>query len=167
MSIVNDFKQFAMRGNIVDMAVGFTVGAAFSTIAKSLVDDLIMPVIGLVIGRADFSNLYILLKPGEKTPPPYLTVTDAHAAGAVTINYGAFVNNVIAFLFVAVAMFLILRLINKFEEQLENHFGEAKAEENTPANKKCPYCLSTIAFRATRCAHCTALLAKPSSSEAV
>jgi large conductance mechanosensitive channel len=162
MSLIDDFKQFALRGNIVDLAVGFTVGAAFTTIAKSLVDDLVMPMIGLAVGKVDFSNLYILLKPGEKLLPPYATRADAHSAGAVTINYGTFVNNVIAFLLVAFAMFLLLRLINKFEEQLEDRFGEKKPEANAPATKKCPYCLSTIAFRSTRCAHCTSHLDAPS-----
>jgi len=161
MSLIDDFKQFALRGNIIDMAIGFTVGAAFTTIAKSLVDDLLMPAIGLAVGKVDFSNLYLILKPGEKLSPPYATLSDAHAAGAVTVNYGMFINNVIAFLLVAVAMFLLLRLISHLEQQLEDRFGEKKAEANAPATKKCKYCLSTIAFRSTRCAHCTSHLDAP------
>ncbi len=157
MSIITDFKQFAMRGGLVDMAVGFTVGAAFSTIAKSLVDDVIMPVLGLLIGKADFTNLYILLRAGEKVAPPYATLKDAHAAGAVTINYGIFVNNIIAFLLVAIAMFLILRLITNVEKQLSGP-AAADSEKAAPTNKECPFCFSTVAIKATRCAFCTSEL---------
>jgi large conductance mechanosensitive channel len=154
MSFLSDFKQFALRGNIVDMAVGFTVGAAFTTIAKSLVDDMIMPLIGLAVGKVDFSNLYFLLKDGPKAAPPYTTLAEAHAAGAVTINYGNFINNCIAFLLVAMAMFFLLRLINN----LEKHFGEKKAEE-APTTKECPECFSSINLKAKRCPNCTATIA--------
>lgn len=153
MSILNDFKQFAMRGNIVDMAVGFTVGAAFTTIAKSLVDDLIMPLVGLAIGKVDFTNLYVVLKDGTKIPPPYTTLAEAKTAGAVTLNIGNFLNNVITFLLIAFAMFLLLRLISN----VEKHFGEKKAEE-APTTKECPYCSSTIPLKATRCPQCTSQL---------
>ena len=156
MSILNDFKQFAMRGNIVDMAVGFTVGAAFTTIAKSLVDDLIMPLIGLAIGKVDFSNLYVVLKDGTKIPPPYTTLAEAKTAGAVTLNIGNFLNNVITFLLIAFAMFLLLRLISN----LEKHFGEKKADE-APTTKECPYCSSTMSIKGTRCPQCTSQLDAP------
>lgn len=155
MSIISDFKQFALRGSLIDMAVGFTVGAAITTIAKSLVDDVIMPVIGAAVGKADFSNFYIVLKAGEKILPPYPTLAAAKAAGAVTLNYGNFVNNIVAFLLVTIAMFALLRAISKFEEQLSSRFGKPASGDEKPANKKCPRCLSTIAFDATRCPHCT------------
>lgn len=158
ISIIGDFKRFAMRGNLIDMAVGFTVGAAFSTIAKSLVDDIIMPPIGLLIGRADFSDLFILMRAGDKVPPPYLTVAQAKAAGAVTINYGLFVNNLIAFLLVALAMFIIIRALNHLDVELEDRFVKSGLGPNEDAKKKCGYCLSTIPFRANKCAFCTSTL---------
>lgn len=154
-SILEDFRKFAMRGNMIDLAIGFTVGAAFSTVAKSLVDDLIMPVVGLVIGNVDFEDLFILLREGTEKAPPYTTVADAQAAGAVTFNYGIFVNNVITFLVVALAMFFIIRLVNRIDDELEAEFGEEPKEEGQPTEKKCPYCLSTIPFKAVRCPACT------------
>lgn len=158
MALLNEFKKFAMRGNLIDMAVGFTVGAAFSTIAKSIVNDIIMPPIGLLLGRADFSDLFILLKEGTDKAPPYATLADAQAAGAVTINYGVFINNLLAFLLVTIAMFMVIRAINRLDEELEEHFGPDKQKPEEPINKKCPYCRSTIAFKATRCPQCTSQL---------
>ena len=158
MSLISQFKKFAMRGNIVDMAIGFTVGAAFSTIAKSLVNDILMPPIGLALGRADFSDLFWLLREGAEAPPPYATLADAQSAGAVTLNYGAFVNSIVAFLIVALAMFLIIRSFNRVEEELEEHFGEDKAQPEEPDQKKCRFCRSTIAYRAIRCPNCTSHL---------
>nr|MBN2277461.1 large-conductance mechanosensitive channel protein MscL [candidate division Zixibacteria bacterium] len=143
-----EFKEFAMRGNVVDMAVGIIIGAAFGTIVKSLVADVIMPPIGLLLGNVDFSNLFIVLKQGA-TPGPYLALADAQASGAVSINYGAFINTVISFLIVAFAVFMIIRSINK----LKRH--EEKPPE-APTTKECPFCLSTIPIKAKRCAHCTA-----------
>ena len=115
--IISEFKKFALRGNVVDLAVGFTVGVAFTTVVKSAVDDLIMPVVGLVIGRVEFSELFYLLKPGPESPPPYATLAEAQAAGAVTINYGLFINNVITFCIIALVMFGLIRLINRLEER--------------------------------------------------
>jgi len=166
MSFLSQFKKFAMRGNIIDMAIGFTVGAAFSTIAKSLVNDILMPPIGLALGRADFSDLFLLLKGGTEIPPPYATVADAQAAGAVTLNYGAFINSIVAFLIVALAMFLIIRSFNKVEEELEEHFGEEQAKPEEPAQKKCRFCRSTIAYRAIRCPNCTSDLSEEKSQAA-
>ena len=110
-----EFKAFAMRGNVVDMAVGIIIGAAFGSIVKSLVDDVIMPPIGLLLGNVDFSNLFIVLKDGAEIAPPYASVAAAHAAGAVTLNYGLFINAVVSFLIVAFAVFLLIRAINKLK----------------------------------------------------
>lgn len=147
-----EFKEFAMRGNVVDMAVGIIIGAAFGTIIKSLVADIIMPPIGLLLGNVDFTNLFILLKSG-KTAGPYLALAEAQKAGAVTINYGAFINTIISFIIVALAVFLLIRSLNRMKKT-----EEAPA---APATKECPYCLSTIPVKATRCAHCTSELKAP------
>jgi len=159
MGIIDEFKSFAMRGNVVDLAVGFTVGAAFSTVARSLVDDIIMPPVGLLIGQ-DFADSFIVLQEGnpEIAAQPYETLALAQEAGAVTWNYGLFINTIITFLIVALAMFLIIRFINRLDAQLEEEFGEQPKEPSEPANKKCPYCLQTIPYRATRCPQCTSHL---------
>lgn len=159
MGFVAEFKKFALRGNLMDMAVGFTVGAAFSTIAKSLVDNVIMPPVGLAIGRADFSDFYVLLKAGAKVPPPYATLEKAQAAGAVTLNYGLFINSVIAFLLVALAMFIIIRVFNKLDKGLEHSILASVKHGEEPENKKCPYCISTVPFKAVRCPFCCSDLA--------
>ena len=156
-NIFNEFKSFALRGNMVDLAVGFTVGTAFSTIAKSLASDIIMPPIGLLVGQSEVSDMYWLLKAGSEQAPPYATLADAQAAGAVTMNYGVFINNVIAFLVVAVVMFVLIRSINRLENVIEDEFG-AGENQVTPTTKKCPYCLSTIPLQATRCPECTSKL---------
>jgi large conductance mechanosensitive channel len=145
-----EFKEFAMRGNVVDMAVGIIIGAAFGTIVKSLVGDIIMPPIGLLLGNVDFSNLFIALKDGA-TSGPYASLVDAQKAGAVTINYGVFLNTIISFLIVAFAVFLLIKGLNSLKRK-----EEALPQEAT--TKECPYCFSTIAIKATRCAHCTAEL---------
>jgi len=148
--MIEDFKKFVMRGNVIDMAVGIIIGAAFGTIVNSLVADVIMPPIGLVLGNVDFSNLFIVLKEG-KVASPYASLASAKAAGAVTVNVGVFVNAIISFLIVAFAMFTLIRSINKLYRQ-----KEARAAE--PTTKDCPYCLSTIPIKATRCGHCTSEL---------
>lgn len=155
--VFNEFKEFALRGNVIDLAVGFTVGAAFSTIAKSLVDDIIMPPIGMLVGQSEMSDLYFLLKAGTEQAPPYATLADAQAAGAVTINYGLFINNVIAFLVIALVMFLLIRGFNRLENAIEQELGFIE-ETQEPMTKKCPYCISTIPRRATRCPACTSEL---------
>ena len=144
--MLKEFKAFAMRGNVLDLAVGFIVGGAFGTIVKSLVDDVIMPPIGLALGNVDFSNLFAVLKAGPKAPPPYSTVAEAQAAGAVTLNYGLFINTVIAFLIVAFAVFLLVRAANRMMPR------EAEAAPNT---KDCPYCRMPIPEAAIRCPECT------------
>lgn len=157
MKLVNEFKKFIMRGNLVDLALGFTVGAAFSTIAKSLVNDILMPPVGWLMGNSDFSDLFWVLDAGSETAPPYATLADAQAAGAVTINYGVFINNVLAFLIVAIVMFGVVRAYNRVEDSLESHFDDPPKPED-PAQKKCPFCRSKIPFRATRCPFCTSQL---------
>ena len=141
-----EFKAFALRGNVLDLAVGIIIGGAFGTIVKSLVDDVIMPPIGLALGNVDFADLFLLLKAGPKAAPPYATVADAQAAGAVTINYGNFINNVVTFLIVAFAVFLVVRVANRLQPQ------EAAA---APTTKDCPYCRTAIPVGASRCPNCT------------
>lgn len=157
MGFIGDFKKFALRGNLLDMAVGFTVGAAFTSVAKSLVTDIIMPPLGFLLGKSDFSDLFFILNKKEANKT-YATLAQAQADGLTTINYGLFINNIISFLLVALAMFLIIRMVNQLDRSLEDAFGGDKPQPGDPENKKCPYCLSTIPFRATRCASCTAEL---------
>ena len=153
--MLKEFKKFALRGNMLDMAVGIIVGGAFGTIAKSFVNDIIMPPIGLLLGGVDFQNLFILLRAGDPGRP-YATLADAQAASAVTINYGVFINSLISLLIVALVMFLLVKGMNQLEEQ-------AKAKKPTappaaPTTKECPYCYSTIPLKATRCPECTSEL---------
>lgn len=146
-----EFKEFAMRGNVVDMAVGIIIGAAFGTIVKSLVSDVIMPPIGLLLGNVDFTNLFVVLRQGAAVGP-YASLADAQAAGAVSINYGVFVNTIISFIIVAFSVFLVIRSLNKMKRQEE-------APPAEPTTKECPYCMSTISIKATRCPNCTSQLA--------
>jgi large conductance mechanosensitive channel len=145
-----EFKEFAMRGNVVDMAVGIIIGGAFGTIVKSLVDDVLMPPIGLALGGVDFSNFFVVLRSGS-TPGPYPSLADAKTAGAVSINYGVFLNNVISFLIVAFAVFILIRSINTMRRR-----GEAAPAPVT--TKDCPYCASAIPLKASRCPFCTTQL---------
>ena len=147
--MLKEFKAFAMRGNVVDMAVGIIIGAAFGAIVKSLVDDVIMPPIGILMGNVDFINLYVVLKEGAAAAAPYASLADAKKAGAVTINYGVFINSVISFLIVAFAVFMLIRNINRLKKE------EAPASATT---KECPFCVTTIPLKATRCPHCTSEL---------
>jgi len=149
--MLKEFKEFAMRGNVVDMAVGIIIGAAFGTIVKSLVADVIMPPIGLLLGNVDFANLFIILKQGAEVAGPYAALAEAQAAGAVTLNYGTFINTIIAFIIVAFAVFMIIRNINKLKRKEE----EPPAE---PTTKECPHCFSTIPIKAMRCPMCTSEL---------
>ena len=149
--MLKEFKEFAMRGNVVDMAVGIIIGAAFGTIVKSLVADVIMPPIGLLMGGVDFADLFIVIKEGATAAAPYATLADAKAAGAVTINYGAFANTVISFIIVAFAVFMLIKGINSAKR-------EEEAPPAEPTEKECPHCFSKIAIKATRCPHCTSEL---------
>ena len=146
-----EFKEFAMRGNVVDMAVGIIIGGAFGTIVKSLVSDVIMPPIGLLLGGVDFSNLFLVAKQGSPAGP-YAALADAQAAGAVSINYGLFINSVVSFLIVAFAVFFLIKAINSMQREQEQPAAE-------PTTKSCPFCATEIPIKATRCPHCTSELA--------
>ncbi len=139
--MLKEFKQFAMRGNVVDMAVGIIIGAAFGKIVSSLVNDVIMPPIGLLLGGVDFSELYINLSGGT-----YPSLAAAKEAGAATINYGIFLNTVLDFIIVAFAVFLLVRAVNRLA---------VKPVPAEPTTKDCPFCLSKIPIKATRCPFCT------------
>ena len=148
--MLKEFKEFAMKGNVIDMAVGIIIGAAFGTIVNSLVQDVIMPPIGLLLGNVDFTNIFAVLKEG-KVAGPYASIAAAKAAGAVTINFGVFVNTIISFILIAFAVFLLVRTINKMRRQEE-------APPAAPATKECAYCFSAIPIKATRCPNCTSEL---------
>ncbi|MFL6263632.1 MAG: large conductance mechanosensitive channel protein MscL [Thermoanaerobaculia bacterium] len=144
--MLKEFKEFAVRGNVLDLAIGVILGAAFGKIVTSLVDDIIMPPIGLLLGKVDFTNLFVDLS-GKHYP----SVAAAKAAGAPTVNYGIFLNTVLSFLIVTFVVFLIVRKVNKLRR------GEEKPAAE-PVVKECPYCLSSIPIKATRCPHCTSEL---------
>ena len=143
--MLKEFKEFAMKGNIVDLAVGVVIGGAFGKIVTSLVNDIVMPLVGLLMGKVDFSNLFIALGSGDFT-----TIQQAKEAGVDTINYGLFINNIIDFLIVAFSIFIVIKQINKFTKKKEE-----KPVEN---KKKCPYCYSEIHIDARRCPNCTSEL---------
>ncbi len=145
--MLKEFREFAMRGNVIDMAVGIIIGGAFGTIVKSVVDDVLMPPLGLLIGGIDFSDLFVVLKQGASAGP-YVTLAAAKGAGAVTVNYGAFLNTVVSFAIVAFAVFLLVRTMNQLRRQ----------QQTAPTTKECPYCRSTIALAASRCPQCTSQL---------
>jgi len=149
--MLQEFKKFAMRGNVVDMAVGIIIGGAFGTIVKSLVDDVLMPPIGLLLGGIDFSEIFVTLSAG-KTPGPYQTVAEAKAAGATTVNLGLFANAVVSFLIVAFAVFLLVKGMNALQR-------EKPAPPAEPTTKDCKFCCSAIPIKATRCPHCTSQVA--------
>lgn len=142
-----EFKEFAMRGNVLDLAVGIIVGAAFGRIVTSFVNDILMPPIGIILGKVDFADLFINLS-GQ----PYSTLAEAKAAGAATLNYGMFLNTVIDFVIVAFAIFMLVRAVNQQRRQPE-------AAPAAPTTKECRYCFSSIPIKATRCPHCTSELA--------
>lgn len=153
-SFFGEFRKFAMRGNVIDMAIGIIIGAAFGKIVDSLVKDVIMPPIGLLLGKVDFTNLYVVLRDGV-IAAPYASLDAAQKAGAVTLNLGLFVNAVISFTIVAFAVFILIKAINRVQEKIDR--GEEVAE---PTAKKCPYCFTDIPLMAIKCPHCTADLDK-------
>ena len=143
---LEEFRAFAMKGNVIDMAVGIVIGAAFGKIIDSLVKDIIMPPLGWIMGKVDFSNLYLILPNYEGEIIKYPSLEAARNAGAVTINYGIFINTLISFLIVAFSVFLLIKIINKLRSQ------------NAVTTKTCPYCFSNIDIRATKCPNCTSSL---------
>ena len=149
--IAKEFKQFVMRGNVIDMAVGIIIGAAFTKIVNSMVADVLMPPLGLLLGKVDFSNWFIVLKPGADGVRTFTTMADAQAAGATTLNLGLFLNAIISFVIVAFCVFLLIKAINKLNKP-------APAPAAAPTTKKCPYCCTDIPLEATRCPHCTSEL---------
>ena len=144
--MIKEFREFIMRGNVIDLAVALIIGAAFGAIITSLVADIIMPPIGLVLGNVDFANLFVVLKDGAKAAGPYASLDDAKAAGAVTVNYGVFIIKVVTFLIVALVVFMLIRSMARFRTPV------------TVTTKDCPFCLSTVPLKATRCPHCTSQL---------
>jgi large conductance mechanosensitive channel len=147
--MLKDFKAFVLRGNVMDLAVGVIIGAAFGAIVKSAVDDLVMPPIGLATGGVDFANKFIVLKDGAKAAAPYASLVDAKAAGAVTWNYGVFISQLVTFLIVALCVFLMVRAIMRLQ-------GPAPAAPVT--TKDCPFCATPIPLAAKRCPNCTSQL---------
>ena len=145
----DEFKAFAVRGNVIDMAVGIIIGAAFGKVVDSIVKDIIMPPLGWLMGKVDFTNLYITL-PVDGKIEQYPSLEAAQAAGAVTINYGLFINTIISFIMVAFAVFLLIKFINKLKAN-----ADKEAAEVAPATKVCPKCYSEININATKCPHCT------------
>lgn len=148
MSIISEFKKFAVRGNVIDLAVGIIVGGAFNKVVSSLVEDVIMPPIGNLLGKVDFSNLYFNLGGGD-----YPSLAAAKEAGAATINYGAFLNSMITFTITAFAVFLLVRFINRLKDK-----EEGKQADVSPAAKECPFCLTQVNMKASRCPACTSEL---------
>lgn len=146
-NMLSEFKKFVMRGNVIDMAVGIIIGGAFTKIVNSMVADIMMPPLGLLLGKVDFSNWFVVIKQGT-TAGPYTTMADAQAAGATTLNLGLFLNAVISFIIVAFCIFLLIKAINKLNSPKE----QAAIQVTT---KKCPFCCSDIPLEATRCPHCT------------
>lgn len=149
--MLKEFKEFAIKGNVVDMAVGIIIGAAFTGVVQSLVKDVLMPPLGLLMGGVDFSDFFIILKDGA-IPPPYTTMAAAQEAGAVTLNYGVFINTLLSFLIVSFAVFILIKYINKLKRPQE------KPEPVAASIKKCQFCFSDIPVEATRCPHCTSEL---------
>lgn len=146
--MVKEFRDFIMRGNVIDLAVALIIGAAFGAIVTSLVADIIMPPIGLLLGKVDFANLFLVLKDGAKAAGPYASLEDAKAAGAVTVNYGVFVIKVVTFIIVAFVVFMLIRAMARLRPR----------EAPAATTKECPFCLSVVPLKATRCPHCTSEL---------
>jgi large conductance mechanosensitive channel len=156
--IVNDFRDFILRGNVVDLAIGIIIGAAFSSVVNSVVNNLLMPPIGLLVGNVDFQDLFILLKPGESPLPPDATLAMAKEVGAVTWNYGQFITDVISFLIIALCVFFIVRGFKSLEKRVKERRESGEATEEEPTDKSCPFCTKIIPIEAKRCPFCTSHL---------
>ena len=154
--MLQEFKKFIMRGNILDMSVGIIIGAAFSKIADSLVNDILMPPIGLLLKGIDFSNLFFVIKKGSEDDTVYRSLEAAKSSGAVVISYGVFINTLITFFITAVAIFIVIKAFNK----MEISFVKKEKEEKEATEKTCPYCFSTINVNAVKCPNCTSSLDK-------
>ena len=148
-----DFRDFIMRGNVLDLAVGIIIGAAFGAIVNSFVKDILMPPIGVLLGNVDFSNLFVVVKEGTKAVGPYASLAEAQAAGAATFNYGLFINTLISFIIIAFAVFMVVRLFNKARKSFEKQ--KEAAAPAAPATKDCPFCATSIPVKATKCPNCT------------
>ena len=159
MKLLTEFKKFAMRGNVLDMAVGIIIGAAFGKIVDSLVKDMIMPLLGILLSKIDFANLFFVLKEGAGAAAPYPSLSAAQAAGAVTLNVGMFLNTIISFTIVAFAVFMLIKAVNTLQAKLDAAEKE-EAAAAAPTTKECTCCFSKIDIRATKCPHCTADLKK-------
>ena len=148
----DEFKTFAVKGNVIDMAVGIIIGAAFGKVVNSVVADIIMPPMGWLMGKVDFTNLYLSLPNAQGEIVEYPSLAAAQAAGAVTINYGLFINTIINFVIVAFAVFLLIKFINKLRSTVEK---KEEVVETEPITKECPRCFSEINIKATKCPNCT------------
>jgi large conductance mechanosensitive channel len=163
--VFQDFRDFILRGNVLDLAIGVIIGAAFSAVVNSLVNNLLMPPIGLVVGNVDFQDLFLILKQGETALPPDATLQAAKEAGAVTWNYGLFITDVISFLIIALCIFFIVRSIKNVEERIRARAKSGKEVEEEPKEKACPFCTKIIAIDATRCPFCTSHLETAQTNE--
>jgi large conductance mechanosensitive channel len=152
--MLKDFREFALKGNVVDMAVGIIIGGAFGALVNSLVNDVMMPPLGLLLQGVDVSNLFLVLREGAQKGP-YLVLAEAKKAGAVTLNYGLFINALIGFLIMAFAVFLLVRSINRLRSMTEK---PSTSQAAAPQTRECPYCVSTIPVKAVRCPNCTSQL---------
>jgi len=148
--MLKEFREFAMRGNVMDMAIGIIIGSAFGSIVSSIVDDIIMPPVGIMLSGVDFSNMFIVLKEGA-SPKPYSSISAAQEIGAVTLNYGIFINQIISFLIIAFVVFLLVKSMNRIKQEEEAPPKEADSKE-------CIYCFTDIPIKASRCPHCTSEL---------
>lgn len=157
--LIDEFKQFILKGNMLDLAVGVVIGGAFGGIVNSLVNDIIMPPIGLLLGNVNFSDLFVQLNPGKVSLPDGTTLAAAKELGAVTWNYGQFLSTIINFVIIALAIFLVVRMVNKIRTHAEE-LAKKKAEETPaePTEKECPYCFTKISIKASRCPNCTSKL---------
>ena len=159
--LVQEFKEFIIQGNAIDLAIGIIIGAAFSTVVTSIVDNLMMPPLGLLLGRVDFQDLFIILRQGEQVLPENATLEMAREVGAVTFNYGLFISDLVSFILLGFGVFLIVRGINRLHEKANEVKARTEREEQEveePKEKDCPYCHKTIPIKATRCPFCTSQL---------